>query len=181
LLASLGAEVERAPGPADLPPALEWARSGAMWLTGTADGVPRLAPGPLASCARGALEALRALVPWSDALPGDGAALLGERAACFGYARAGRGAPRGSCRLLRCAGGWIALNLARGDDRASLPAWLERDADAHADPWTFAERGIAQRSGAELVRRAGWIGLAVAEAASAPDPTPAWLRGRALG
>ncbi|HXK25661.1 MAG TPA: CoA transferase [Myxococcota bacterium] len=181
LLTSLGAEVVRAPGAADLPSALEWARSGAMWLTGSADGAPRPAPGPLASCARGALEALRALAPWSDALPADGAALLGERAACFGYARAGRVAPSGSCRLLRCGDGWIALNLARDDDRASLPAWLEQDADPHTDHWAFAERGVAQRSAAELVVRAGWLGLAVAEAAPSPDPTPAWLRWRAVG
>jgi crotonobetainyl-CoA:carnitine CoA-transferase CaiB-like acyl-CoA transferase len=181
LLESLGAEVGRAPGPADLPAALEWARSGAMSLTGTADGTPRPAPGPLASCARGALEALRALAPWSDALPGDGAALLGERAACFGYARAGRVAPSGSCRLLRCADGWIALNLARDDDRASLPAWLERDADPHTDAWTFAERRVAERSAVDLVARAGWLGLAVAEATSPPDPTPPWHRWRAVG
>ncbi|HXK23283.1 MAG TPA: CoA transferase [Myxococcota bacterium] len=181
LLASLGAEVARAPGPADLPAALEWARSGAMWLTGTADGAPRPAPGPLASCARGALEALRALAPWSDTLPADGAALLGERAACFGYARAGRVAPSGSCRLLRCGDGWIALNLARDDDRASLPAWLERDADPHTDAWDFAERGVAERSATELVRRGGWLGLAVAEASRPPDPTPAWLRWSAVG
>ncbi|HVN37759.1 MAG TPA: CoA transferase [Myxococcota bacterium] len=181
LLASLGADVVRARGPIDLPAALEWARSGAMWLTGTAVGAPRPAPGPLASCARGALEALRALVPWSDALPLDGAALLGERAACFGYARAGRVAPSRSCRLLRCEDGWIALNLARDDDRASLPAWLERDADPQADAWDFAERGVARRSTADLALRAGWLGLAVAVATAPPDPTPPWLRGRAVG
>jgi hypothetical protein len=34
---------------------LEWAASGAMWLTGFADGPPLLAPAPFASHARAAL------------------------------------------------------------------------------------------------------------------------------
>jgi crotonobetainyl-CoA:carnitine CoA-transferase CaiB-like acyl-CoA transferase len=189
LLASLGAEVCRAGGPADLPPALEWARSGAMWLTGPPDAAPRPAPGPLASCARGTLEALRALAslaggPRSHSaragLPADGAALLGERAACFGYARRGRIAPSGSCRLLRCADGWIALNLPREEDRASLPAWLERDAPdplVEQEPaWAFAEAGVAHRSVYGLVQRAAWLGLAAAHAAPPPAEPPPWLR-----
>jgi hypothetical protein len=181
LLAGLGAEVLRAPGPDDLPAALEWARSGAMALTGPAEAAPRAAPGPLASAARGALDALHALAPDPSAPPADGAALLGERAACFGYTRQGRIAPSGSCRLLRCADGWIALNLARDDDRASLPAWLERDVDPGADAWDLAARGVRERSAAELAARAGWLGLAAAQAAPPPDPLPAWLRWSALG
>lgn len=180
LLAGLGAEIHAAPGPADLPPALEWARSGAMWLTGTAE-VPRLAPGPLASCARGALDALRALAP-TAALPDDGAALLGERAACLGYARRGRIAPSGSCRLLRCADGWIALNLPRAEDRASLPAWLEREAaPASQDAWDFAAQGVAERPAQALLERAGWLGLAAACAAPPPAEPPPWLRWSAPG
>jgi crotonobetainyl-CoA:carnitine CoA-transferase CaiB-like acyl-CoA transferase len=181
LLASLGAEVVRAPGPDDLPDAVAWARSGAMALTGPVDGPPRGAPGPLASAARGALDALRALAPDAEALCLDGAALLGERAACFGYTRQGRIAPSGSCRLLRSADGWIALNLARDEDRASLPAWLERDGDARADAWDFAAQGVALRSADDLVLRAGWLGLAVAHAAPAPATPPAWLRWSAHG
>ena len=176
LLASLGADVARAAGPDDLPAALEWARSGAMALTGPADGPARAAPGPLASTARGALAALRALALDAEALPDDGAALLGERAACFGYTRRGRIAPSGTCRLLRCADGWIALNLARDEDRASLPAWLEREGDACDDFWEFATKGVALRSADELALRAGWLGLAAAHAALPPDVPPAWLR-----
>ncbi len=61
LLESLGARVARSPGGREPHPAIEWARSGAMALTGPADGPPRLAPGPLATCARGAAEAIRLL------------------------------------------------------------------------------------------------------------------------
>src|SRR5512134_3598404 len=71
-------------------PALAWARSGAMTLTGRPDETPRLAPA--------ALAALRALAPGSglacegagaDAPSLDGAALLGERAAYLGLGRRG--------------------------------------------------------------------------------------------
>ena len=61
LLGWCGAAVRRSPGPEQPHPAVEWARSGAMALTGRPEGPPLLAPGPLAACARGALEALRTL------------------------------------------------------------------------------------------------------------------------
>src|SRR5262245_27947647 len=85
LLVRLGAEPPHRSERPDLAPALEWARSGAMALCGHAEAPPRIVPAPLASCARGALEALRALAADDPALPRDGAALLGERAAAFGY------------------------------------------------------------------------------------------------
>src|SRR3990172_12976550 len=47
----------------DLHPALEWARSGSMHLSGWPDGAPRLAPGGLAAWARAELQALRRLAP----------------------------------------------------------------------------------------------------------------------
>ena len=52
----------------------------------------------------------------------DGPALLGERAAIFGLSRRGTTAPGGSCRLVRCADGWIAVNLARTDDLVFVEA-----------------------------------------------------------
>ena len=83
-------------------PALAWARSGAMLLTGRADEPPRLAPAPLATCAAAALDALCALAPKSrlaleaagDGARGlDGAALLGERAAYLGLSPPRRDLP----------------------------------------------------------------------------------------
>jgi crotonobetainyl-CoA:carnitine CoA-transferase CaiB-like acyl-CoA transferase len=180
LLASLGARVVREAGAPDPSPALDWARSGAMALTGRADGPPLLAPGPLAAAARGALRAFE-LVAGAD-LPREleGPALLGERAALLGLARRGRISPGGSCRLLRAADGWIALNLARPEDRECLPAWLG-EGDSR-DPWAFAATRLAGLRARAAVARARLFGLPVALAA-APSParSPRWLRVAARG
>jgi hypothetical protein len=179
LLESLGAGVARSADGPGSDPAIEWARSGAMALTGLADAPPRLAPGPLASCARGALEALRLVAGprWSADL--DGPALLGERAAVSGFGRAGTTSPGGSCRLLRAADRWIALNLARDDDLALLPAWLGEG--EVGEPWTFVAERVARRAAAEVVERARLLGLPAAVAVD-PDPVaPPWLRVAARG
>ncbi len=164
---------------ADPDPALDWARSGAMALCGEAAGAPRLAPGPLAACARGALRALESLAgrPLCDV--GDGPALLGERAALLGLRRRGRIAPGGSCRLLRAQDAWIALQLARPDDVALLPAWLE--APVGGDPWALAARSVRRRPAAEWEARARLLGLPVALAVP-PDPEPPpWIRIQVCG
>jgi CoA-transferase family III len=46
----------------------------------------------------------------------------------FPLGKAGRTSPNGSCHLLAASDGWIALNLARQDDRDALPALVEGDA-----------------------------------------------------
>ncbi len=175
LLSSLGCSVSREAGAAGLDPATEWARSGAMALTGFEDGPPLPAPGPLASCARGTVEALRSLAAahWS-AGDLDGPALLGEHAAILGLTRHGTTSPNGACRLLRAADGWIAVNLARPDDVALLPAWLEER--AISDAWRVVEERAAKRAAAELVARARLLGLPVAPAGPPPARAPSWLR-----
>jgi hypothetical protein len=178
-LASLGGRVARAEGGRDPHPAIEWARSGAMALTGAADGPPLLAPGPLASCARGAVDAIALLAGerWRAAL--DGPALLGERAAIFGTSRRGTTSPGGTCRLLRAADRWIAVNLARPGDVSLLPAWLgEGSTD---DPWRFAEERVALRPAAEVVERARLLGLPAAVAAEPRRDVPSWCRVAARG
>ena len=157
-------------------PALAWARSGAMALTGCAEEPPRLAPTPLASVASAALDVLRALAPGSRLAHLDGAALLGERAAYLGLARRGRISPGGASRLLRARGAWIALTLPRDDDRALLPAWLETPDAFDADPWARVESLAAERPAAELVARARLVGLAAALAGPPADRAPPWLR-----
>ena len=117
-------------------PDLEWAASGAMALTGRRDGPPLLAPAPLASRARCAVAGIAAIAGEAklDATgleQLDAGALLGERAACSGFARNGATSAGGSCELLRCSDGWIAVNLARADDVALLPAWLGSPPGAH--------------------------------------------------
>lgn len=151
------------------PPDLSWARSGAMALSGHARKPPRLAPAPLAAWADREATRLRALAPAADV---DGGALLGERAALRGLTRRGRAAPGGVCQLLRARDGWLAVNLARPDDRALLPAWLET-----SHPVALA-REIAAREAGRLLERARLLGLAVAPAgvmsrqATPPHRTP---------
>jgi hypothetical protein len=160
-------------------PDLAWAGSGAMALTGLPSEGPRLAPGPIASCAAGAGAALSYL-----AGPGllenlDGAALLGERAALSGLSRQGSVSPGESCRLLRAQDGWLALNLARPEDQALLPAWLERVEDR--EPWDFATRRVADRRVADLVDRGRMLGMPVAPVAAASATASSWRRVRACG
>ena len=144
LLASLGVRVERRAGPLDPHPAALWADGGALSLTGHAHGAPRLAPGPLAACAVGAVRALGAMAP-KTALPANPARLLGERGALTGATRRGRIAPGESCRLLPCADGWIAANLARPDDRRAVPAWLESAPLPTESVWEHAARSMTPR------------------------------------
>ena len=167
LLASLG--LSRELTPADEHPALGWARSGVMALTGRADGGPQMCPIPLAACADGALAALASLAPHRAFDGLRGSQLLGERAAIAGLQRAGTVSPGGSCHLLAAADGSIALNLARDDDWALLPAWLEQDVTAD---WSAVAIAVRARRVAELVERGRLLGLAIA-ANALPTTAPA--------
>lgn len=183
LLSSLGVGQHHAAAvPADNRRASQlWADSGAMALTGPADGEPLLSPAPLAACAQGAWSALSTLFP--DRFASDFAAhrLLGERAALFGYRRQGNRSPGGSCRLLACADAVMAVNLARDDDFELLPAWLQTD----VDDWESLAAVLPDYPAALLLERARLLGLAVA-VSSAPacdrlgpsaDPaTASWFR-----
>ncbi len=141
-----------------------------MHLSGWPDGPPRLAPGPLASWARGELERLRrlALRPLPPDL--DGPALLGERAALLGLARRGTISPGGACRLFPAADAWIAATLARPDDVACLPAWL--GVEPGSDPWAAVAAAVRERAGHEVVERARLLGLAAAVAGPLPGDAP---------
>lgn len=166
-------DVTEATAEAERPPALDWARSGAMALTGEANEAPRFAAGPLATAARGAARALSALSS-SRILAGlDGAALLAERAALAGFTRAGRISAGGSARLLATRDGFLALNLPRPEDWALLPAWLESgaapaqadtDTDTDAKAWQPLEALVARAPTRALVDRGRLMGLAVADA-----------------
>ena len=125
LLGSLGRE-ELQPANDERGAALLWAQSGAMWLSGHADGPARSCPAPLAACAQGAWLALSALRPRHCDPRFDAYRLLGERAAIAGLGRRGRVSAGGGCHLLDTADGALALNLARDDDHELLPAWLEQ-------------------------------------------------------
>lgn len=158
LLESLGAQVTVSPGQDDPAPAVAWAGSGLMALTGLADGLPQMCPAPLASCADGAIKALSCIAVASDAsaLPA-GHTLLGERAAIAGLHRNGTVSPGGGCRVLAGADGWFAVSLARATDWADVPAWLE---DERVGSWETIAASVASRRVEPLVERARLLGLA---------------------
>ncbi len=186
LLRSLG---QPCPGADDLvtasPQALaqavakDWAASGLMPLCGEAAAPPQRARHAIPSCARGALLAFRTIAG-CEVLPGvDGATLLSERAAFHGRLRAGRVSVNGQCHLLRTRDGWLAINLAREDDLALLPAWLAV-VDAGPPPHeaerlaagdiTALQAVIRLRSSRALVARGALFGLPVAAPAEAAPP-----------
>ena len=149
-----------------------WARSGAMALTGEAGGPPLPCPSaalPVRLVAAGSVIQLLAATTFAATVALDAPALLGERAALTGHTRHGSVAVGGACEMLRAADGWIALNLARADDVALLPAWLDGDIDDPADI-AGTRRALARRSTGALVDRGAELGLALAAWPPAADP-----------
>jgi len=162
--------------------ATEWARSGAMALTGRADGPPVVAPAAVAVAARRAADTFCARARQGGAtLALDGPALLGERAAIAGLGRNGRLAVGGGSRLLRSADGWVAVSLARPDDFAAIPAWLETAKPEPAADWDRVASRAREATTQTLVDRARLVGLAVADAAAPVRSARPWLQIAARG
>ena len=169
LLGDLGARPRARGGADDEHPALGWARSGLMALTGARDAPPLMLTAPLAACADGVMRALGALGAFLPAGFADGAALLAERAALLGLQRNGAVSAGGSCRLLPSRDGMLAVNLARAEDWDSVPAWLDGDA---VSGWDGLAHALRLRSSREWVERGRLLGLPVA-AAALPAAGPA--------
>ncbi len=154
-------------------PAQSWAHSGLMTLTGHVDGPPLLCPVPLGSAADGALAALAAIAPQGAFDDLRGSALLTERAALNAHQRRGNISPGGACRILKAADGAVALNLARDDDWALLPALFE--VDAVADGHALAAL-LAKITMHDAVERGRLLGLPICPVVPPPSrPTP-WFR-----
>jgi len=62
-----------------------------------------------------------------------------------------------ACRLVRAADGWIAVNLARQEDRDLVPAWL--GCDVGEDAWDAIDAHVAAHTRAALVEGATLLGL----------------------
>jgi hypothetical protein len=156
---------------------LAWARSGLMSLTGPAPGPP-LAPAapvlPRAALLAGAIGELasRRGARVSVDLP----AVLSRRAAFNSWSRGGGTSANRTCRLVRAADQWLAVNLARPDDVRSVPAMLGRD--LAGDPWAELRADAATRPAAEVAARAQLLGIPAAVVAEA---VPAPVRFRQLG
>jgi crotonobetainyl-CoA:carnitine CoA-transferase CaiB-like acyl-CoA transferase len=158
-----------------------WAASGAMAITGRADGSPL---GPPAGLVTG-LQRSAAVVRQRSARLGvpldvDAVALLGERAAIGGLTRRSPTSCGGATRLIRAADGWLAVALPRPDDLELLPAWLgiaARDAEGPEPPWAAVESVLADRRAREAAEGAWMLGLPVSQlpempgvATTAPPP-----------
>ncbi|MCL9761449.1 CoA transferase [Frankia sp. AiPa1] len=106
-------------------PALTWADSGLMWLTGSPGAPPTLPDGPVIGRCDAAARMFAALsAERGQTQHPEVATLLGGRAALLGLSRHGRRSAGGSCRLLPTADGWIAVNLARTADLEAVAALL---------------------------------------------------------
>lgn len=71
----------------------------------------------------------------------------------------GRVSPNAACRLVRAADGWIAVNLAREEDRELVPAWLR--CDWGVEPWPAIEAGAGERAAEDLLADAILLSLPV--------------------
>ena len=140
-----------------------WAASGAMALTGPADGLSRPAPAAL-------VDGMWRLVDRYEALggdPTDGPALLGERAALAGMGRRGATSVGGHARLMVAKDGPVCVNLARPDDLAALPALLGEDVDPPC--WPTVEQIVRRCLSAELVERADLLGMPLGAPGTGPE------------
>lgn len=170
-------------------PAIRAAQCGLMALTGQANGSAQLCPTPLAACADGVIAALNTLAsnalvtntsmnaPILASLPLlaelDGAALLGERAASYGYTRAGAVSSGGSCRLLQANDGWLALNLTRESDWDLIPAWIETET---THDWSSLAEALRILPIEYLVTRGREIGLAISEMNPTLSKVQSWFK-----
>ncbi|MBT5139247.1 MAG: CoA transferase [Acidimicrobiaceae bacterium] len=146
-----------------------WAGSGAMALTGRPDGPPNVAPAAIAASASAAASDLAAMTSrWGRGVVVDGPALLGERAALSGFSRQGSTSVGGACRFVKTADGHVALNLARPEDVASLPALVE--ADLNPDDWPSIAARLAVMSSAVVVERSVMLGLAASTTGDVQSP-----------
>ena len=140
---------------------LAWARSGLMELTGCASGPPLSPPAPVLTRIHAVASAIMDLAgKQGQALELDVREMLTGRAAEAGWRRQGTVSANGTCRLLRAADGWLAINLARQVDVRSLPAVLGRD--LAGEPWAELRADAADRPAAEMAAAAQLVGIPAA-------------------
>lgn len=93
-----------------------------------------------------------------------------------GLAAPGRVSANGSCRLIAAQDGWIALNLARGDDLDLIPALTGRD----GDPWDAVAAAAGESAAADFRDRAAELQLPVAVVGESPPQVLAAPGGNAV-
>jgi crotonobetainyl-CoA:carnitine CoA-transferase CaiB-like acyl-CoA transferase len=93
-----------------------------------------------------------------------------DRTGQLPLAEPGQVSPNGACRLLRAADGWMAVNLARPEDRELLPAWVGGELPA-GDLEALAA-AVARQPSDELVAQAALLGLPAARVGEVSAPSP---------
>jgi hypothetical protein len=93
------------------------------------------------------------------------------RAQLAGLERPGRTSANGSCHLLRAADGWAAVNLARPDDLAAVPALLALLGSP--DEAGGLRTALPRVTAAEAAESAQLLGIAAAAAGSVQGVRPA--------
>jgi hypothetical protein len=152
-------------------PHLECAAAGATWLTGAVER-PAIIDFPLIERARALCRAtgdLSARV--GSAVMLDERSVFFERSAERGFRRLGETSVNGSCRLLRCADGWVACNLPRHDDAVLVAAALGHE-ERPADPWPAVEVAAARSDAGSFVEQLQLFGLAVAVLGESANDEP---------
>ena len=143
-----------------------------MALTGRPDGPPL---GPPNGLVRGLDRLAAAVAHWSgevgDTVAVDWAELLTIRARLLGLRRQGRRSTTGSCRLLGGPDRWMAVNLARSEDRVAVDAVT--NGDCGPDEWEALERMVERYPVAELVERARLLGIPAAALGTDTEATRA--------
>jgi hypothetical protein len=127
-----------------------------------------MSPVFLAVLARLAARFRRISRKWSCCAEVDPVAML-RRDARLGLQSPGRWSPNGHCQLVPAQDGWLAVNLARPDDAATVPAWLGTSPDE--SPWPAVQRVVPTLSVEELLPGASLLHMPISRAGEA---LPAW-------
>jgi hypothetical protein len=155
-------------------PAIRWAQSGLMSLTGPERGAPLVPAFDAMTGLDEVVDELRSSALAFGARLDIDASVLGGRAHLLNLRRGGLQSCNRSCRLLEARDGWIALSLPRPSDIELLPAWLGIEVDD--DPWQTAGERVKRFDRAELTAMAEGLPLAFAvlpETAEAAAPAAA--------
>ncbi|MDO7842249.1 CoA transferase [Sphingomonas immobilis] len=93
-----------------------------------------------------------------------------DRGDAVALARPGRRSANRHARLVRAQDGWLAVNLARGEDIELVPAWLGRP--VRGDAWSAVTRDVRGMTAVEARDRAALLGLPVSIVGEAPPRLP---------
>ena len=148
-------------------PTVRWARSGVATLVGPAGGSPALPHRDYAGRLQTLLDTVRAFAGLIGADLDLGMEVFSARAGEMGLSRGGRTSANGTARLIQTTDGWLAVNLARPEDRDSVPAWI--GCDMNSEPWAAVDLAARTKSAAVLAATGQELGVPVSVVAERDD------------